>query len=75
MRADELVLVIPIVAIVAVTTIKLARMKMEAHAASAVRGAEAGELVAKLDQLEQRMANLETIVLNAEKRREFDRVL
>lgn len=37
-------------------------------------GNRVNELISQLDRIEQRVANLETIVLEAEKRRKFDQL-
>lgn len=57
---------------------KMAKMKVEARKAqneqSEQRGAENAAILARMEKLERRMANLETIVLDAEKKREYERL-
>ncbi len=72
---SEAVMTIVVTAIVAATVVKLVRIKAQGRAAGDAIDARAAEFADRMDRLERRMANLETIVLDAEKRKEFERQL
>jgi hypothetical protein len=70
-----------VVAIISITAIaSIVKQGIQAKTAAREQGwndrmAQWGEVEDRLSRLEKRMANLETIVLEREKQREFDREL
>jgi hypothetical protein len=53
----------------------MAKFRYQAESSNEGTTARISELSRRLEKIEQRMANLETIVLDAEKNRQFDRSL
>jgi hypothetical protein len=72
---SEAMMTIVVTAILAATVVKLVRIKAQSRAAGGAMDARAADFSERMDRLERRMANLETIVLDAEKRKEFERQL
>lgn len=64
-----------IVAIVFIYKAFLATLKAQADPQNAEIAQRLDAVCARLDKMERRMANLETIVLDEEKRRSFERAL
>jgi hypothetical protein len=56
-------------------TVDIVKIRSKAKAASAEGEKRIEELMARMTKLEDRMANLETLVLEQEKRRPFDELL
>lgn len=64
-----------IVAVVLQSIVKLASVKARTRLDGQATQAQNAALTARMDKLEQRMANLETIVLEHEKLKNFERSL
>lgn len=64
-----------IVAIVFVYKAYIATLKLQSDPKNAEIAQRLDTLCARMERVERRMANLETIVLDEEKRRSFDRAL
>jgi hypothetical protein len=52
--------------------IKLARIKSQAAIVGAERTLSSQEMLERLEKIEKRLSNLETIVLESEKKRDFE---
>lgn len=68
---------VPVLIVAMAFTFKAYTLKLK-HKAAALDGPvlqRFDELAARITRIEQRLANLETIVLESEKKREFDRAL
>ena len=65
-----------LVAVVAIEAfVKIVRLKVASREARVAMTSQNAALGERMEKLERRMANLETIVLEAEKKKEFDRAL
>jgi hypothetical protein len=63
------------VAVIVDGIVKLYKIRLSTKTERRGNDAANTEMLARLEKLERRMANLETIVLDAEKKREFERAL
>lgn len=75
MGVFEMVAVVAVVAILADTITKWRKQAVRAQSLNSDDKARLRELAAQLDRMERRMENLETILLEEEKKREFEREL
>jgi hypothetical protein len=64
-----------VVLVTAAAVVKIVRIRTQSGIARGAHDTKIGELLARMERLEKRMANLETIVLDAEKHKQFEQVL
>jgi hypothetical protein len=74
MHPESWFFLVILVAVVLSFVTKMVRMKTELHGRENNNRAQWDNLLARLDRLEQRMSNIETIVVDTDKRRSYSQL-